>query len=142
MGQPEFQNQMKRIVLFLSLIPALALGDVSKDYVNFVRQVQADSGVEWDVSVAPTGQMLSTEGVGPEGSHFQLWSIHALTASDFLLDEEFVSAYSPEGRVKIVTGDPYDVIPRTRCDQPFRVTISSCSVPIPTALKAWRLSLC
>ena len=114
---------MKAILGILALCPTLMLADVASNYVNFVRQIQADSGVEWDVSVAPSGEMLSPEGVGPAGSHYQLWSIHALTASDFLLDEEFVSAYTPEARIEIETGDPYEMIPRTRCDQPFRVNI-------------------
>ena len=49
------------------------------DYVNFVRQIQSDSGVEWDVSVAPSGEMLSPEGVSPSGSLYRLWSVHSIS---------------------------------------------------------------
>lgn len=118
-----YTKAMKTLFALISLVPVLAVADVADNYVNFVRQIQADSGVEWDVSVGAQGEMLSTEGVGPEGSHFQLWSIHALAAEDYLLDEGFVSAYSPSARITIETADPYDVVPRTRCDQPFRVTV-------------------
>lgn len=106
-------------LLLVTAIPALA---VPEDYVNFVRQVQEDSGVEWDVSVAPRGEMLSPEGVGSLGSLYELWSVHSGTGHDYLLDEEFVSAFTPEAVIMIETLDPYDVVPRTRVDQPFTVT--------------------
>jgi hypothetical protein len=113
---------MKNSLLVLILTYAVAAADPS-DYVNFVRQIQEDSGVEWDVSVAPSGSMLSPEGVGPSGSLFQLWSVHSISANEYHLDEEFVSAYTPSATITIQTGDPYQVIPRTRVDQPFSVRI-------------------
>lgn len=113
---------MKTSLIISALSASLAAADPS-DYVNFVRQIQADSPVEWDVSVAPTGSMLSPEGVGPEGSLFQLWSIHGISASEYHLDEEFVSAYTPSAGITIETGDPYELVPRTRVDQPFTVRV-------------------
>jgi len=107
----------------LTILLAGGLGAAPEDYVNFVRQIQQDSGVEWDVTVASSGQMLSPEGVGPAGSLFQLWSIHGPTAFEYHLDEEFVSAYTPSASIVIETGDPYPHVPRTRVDQPFNVTI-------------------
>ena len=47
------------------------------EYVNFIRQVQQDSGVEWDMSVDQNGEEISPEGVSVDGSFFQLWSIHS-----------------------------------------------------------------
>ncbi len=113
---------MKHFVPFIMLL-AGGLRAAPEDYVNFVRQIQQDSGVEWDVTVAPRGEMLSPEGVGPAGSLFQLWSIHGPTAFEYHLDEEFVSAYSPSAKIVIETGDPYPHIARTRVDQPFEVRI-------------------
>lgn len=114
---------MKTIVCVSALAVATACADPD-DYVNFVRQIQEDSGIEWDVSVAPSGSMLSPEGVGPHGSLFQLWSIHSLTASEYRLDEEFVSAYTADAAIAIITGDPYEHIARTRVDKAFTVEVS------------------
>lgn len=107
---------------YLALATAMVAAPAD-DYVNWIRQIQADSGVEWDVTVAPSGESLSEEGVGPEGSFFQLWSIHNLTATEYLLDEQYVSSYMPNARVVILTGDPYTSVKRTRVDQPYSVTI-------------------
>ena len=112
-----------RAILCLSTLALSAAVAAPEEYVNFVRQVQSDSGVEWDVTVTPRGQMLSPEGVGPKGSLYRLWSLHSLTASEYLLDEEFVSSYSPVATIEILTADPYETIPRTRVDQPFVVNI-------------------
>lgn len=95
----------------------------SDDYVNWVRQTQVDTGVEWDVTVSPSGQSLSPEGVGVDGSFFQLWSIHNVTATEYMLDEQYVSSYLPTAKISIQTGDPYASVRRTRVDQPFQITI-------------------
>jgi len=110
-------------VLFFSLAAGL-VANPAADYVNFIRQTQADSGVEWDVTVASSGASLSPEGVGDPGSFFQLWSIHSPTAKTYLLDEQYVSSYLPSARLTINTMDPYTSVPRTRVDQPFSVTIT------------------
>lgn len=110
-------------ILLLALTPSI-LASPADDYVNFIRQTQADSGVEWDVSVASSGASLSPEGVGDPGSFFQLWSIYSPTAKTYLLDEQYVSSYLPTAKIEIQTGDPYSSVPRTRVDQPFSVTIT------------------
>ncbi len=94
------------------------------DYVNFIRQIQQDSGVEWDVSVSPDGNQLSPEGVSNDGSFFQLWSIHNSSADEYLLDEQFVTSYTPNAEITIETGDPYEPVARTRVDQPFTVNVA------------------
>lgn len=98
-------------------------GDPSaEDYVNFVRQIQQDeSGVEWDVWVDPNGSQLSPEGVSEDGSFFQLWSVHNTSANEFLLDEQFVTSYTPNGAITVITEDPYSTVPRTRVDRPYSV---------------------
>ena len=73
------------------------------------------------MAVDPDGQETSPEGVSEEGSFFQLWSVHNESAYEYLLDEQFVTSYTPNGSVTIQTGDPYGPVPRTRVDQPFTV---------------------
>lgn len=116
---------MKAIAILASIsLPSLALASPADDYVNWIRQIQADSEVEWDVTVAPSGQSLSQEGVGPEGSFFQLWSIHNDTVTEYLLDEQYVSSYLPTAEITILTGDPYTSVKRTRVDQSYSVTVT------------------
>ena len=59
---------MKTLSCLLLAFSATVLADPADDYVNFIRQTQADTGVEWDVSVAASGASLSPEGVGDEGA--------------------------------------------------------------------------
>ena len=106
----------------LGLTTSVALAN--PDYVNTVRQIQQDTGVEWDVTVAPVGSLLSPEGVGVLGSNFELWTLHTVTGQASFLDSEFVSAYTPEAEIEIITGDPYTHVPRTRVDKPFTVNVS------------------
>lgn len=40
-----------------------------------------------------------------------------------LFDSKVVDAYMPASAIRIMTNDPYEVTPRTRVDQPFRVEI-------------------
>lgn len=101
-------------------------GDPSADdYVNFVRQIQQDqAGVEWDVWVEPNGSQLSPAGVSGAGSFFQLWSMHNTSATEYLLGEQFVTSYTPNGAITVVTEDPYSIVPRTRVDRPYTVTFN------------------
>jgi hypothetical protein len=115
---------MKTLSCLLLAFSATVLADPADDYVNFIRQTQADTGVEWDVSVASSGESLSPEGVGKEGSFFQLWAIHSPTANQYMLDEQYVSSYLPTAKIVIITGDPYTSVARTRVDQPFSVRIT------------------
>ncbi len=114
---------MKTARILLLLLPGTAFADPADHYENFIRQIQVDSGLEWDVTVGPEGQCLSEEGVGPDGSNFELWSVHIDTANDYLLDEQYVSSFLPNAQIAITSADPYSLIPRTRVDQPFTVSI-------------------
>ena len=117
---------MKSILLCASVsLPGLLLADTSADYVNFIRQIQQDTGVEWDMSVSAHGDgIVSPTGVSEVGSFFELWSIHSSNLTEYLLDEQYVTSYTPNATVEILTGDPYEAVPRTRCDQPFQVRIT------------------
>lgn len=57
-------------------------------------------------------------------SVFELWSVNAETGEEHLLDVKTVSSYHPEAEISISSADPYELIPRTRADQPFTVTYS------------------
>ena len=107
----------------LMVTPQALLADPS-DYVNFIRQVQQDTGVEWDVSVSPDGTQVSPTGVSANGAFFELWSIHNDTVTEYLLDEQYVTAYTPNATIDLVSLDPYGPVRRTRVDQPFQVQIS------------------
>lgn len=112
---------MKKVIsISLGLVSSVALAN--PNYVNTVRQVQEDTGIEWDVTVAPFGEMLSPEGVGTLGSNYELWTLNAQTGEPTFLDEEFVSSFTPKGEIEIITGDPFEAHKRTRVDKPFSVT--------------------
>ncbi len=101
------------------------MADPADDYINFIWQIQADAPtVRRQLDVESQGHALSLEGVGPAGSNFELWSVHSPTANDFLLDEQYVSAFLPNATLALSSADPYDLIPRTRVDQPFRLTVT------------------
>lgn len=113
---------MKLLNLFLVLLSVRAAADTST-YVNFIRQNQQSTGVVWDMSVAATGAASSALALESAGSLFQLWTIEQTSAKSYLLDQKTVGAYLPVADVKITTLDPYTLVPRTRVDQPFTVTI-------------------
>lgn len=91
------------------------------DYVNFIRQIQPHSGLEWDIGIPGEGSQISPTGVSEEGDLFELWSVHSSSATQYLLDEQYVTAYTPNATIEIITADPYTSVRRTRCDQPFQV---------------------
>ncbi|MBN8460461.1 MAG: hypothetical protein J0M04_21740 [Verrucomicrobia bacterium] len=96
-------------------------------FVNFIRQVQVPSGVQWDMSVAAAssnGGSMSPLPVDSSGSRFELWTVKSSPLTSYLLDSQFVGAYIPAAEVSIKTEDPYAVMPRTRADRPFTVTVA------------------
>lgn len=100
---------------------SVAPGDT---YTNFVRQVQSVSGVEWQVPVERLGEQLSPLSIDPGGARFELWTVLADPLKSYLLDHKYVGTYVPRANVRIYSEDPYEVIPRTRCDRPFNVEIA------------------
>lgn len=114
---------MKTTLAILALGCASLLG-AGEGYVNFIRQNQQGTNVIWDMPVVPVGKSPSALSVETGGALFQLWTIEQAKAKDFLLDQKLVGAYLPKADVKVVTLDPYSLIPRTRVDQPFTVNIN------------------
>jgi hypothetical protein len=111
--------------LFLGLLGLVAgsraLG-AGEGYVNFIRQVQQDTGVVWNMPVAAEGESASPGILDGTGSLFQLWTVEQSTAKDHLLDQALVGAYLPSATITITSQDPHGKVPRTRADQPFTVT--------------------
>jgi hypothetical protein len=96
----------------------------AQEFTNFVRQIQVNSGAEWEVSVAQNGEQLSPLAINPGGARFELWTIKSATLDDYLLDQKYVGAYVPQANLVIQSEDPYVTRPRTRADRPFDVVLT------------------
>lgn len=101
-----------------------ALANAGGTYTNFIRQVQIPSGVQWDASVAASGEATSSLPIDVGGARFELWTVLSSPLTSYLLDTRYVSAYAPTAEVTIRSEDPYPEIPRTRADRPFLVDIA------------------
>lgn len=113
--------------LTASLILAATCAQAQEGYVNFIRQVQVPSGVQWDMSVATASSgdgTLAPLPVDTSGARFELWTVKSSPLASYLLGTQFVGAYVPEAEVAIQSEDPYAVVPRTRADRPFTVTVT------------------
>lgn len=114
-------------------LPQLLLGAIllvagslaqSQDFTYFIRQIQMPDNLAYDVSVTQEGSRFSEFAVNPEGARFELWTVKSDPLTSYLLDTTYVNSYIPVAEVKVVTEDPYEVIPRTRADRPFTVNIT------------------
>jgi hypothetical protein len=99
-------------------------GQGASPYTNFIRQVQLPTGVQWDASVAASGERTSSLPVDVGGARFELWTVKSTPLTSYLLDTRFVNAYVPSATVTIRSEDPYALIPRTRADRPFFVDVT------------------
>jgi hypothetical protein len=95
-----------------------------QDYTYFIRQIQLPDQGEWDMTVAQEGNGLSALAINPNGARFELWTVKADPLTSYLLDTTYVNSYIPVAEVSIESEDPYEVMPRTRADRPFRVIVS------------------
>jgi len=100
-----------------------ATAQSSSGFTSFIRQVQMDSGLVRDVSVAETGQQLSDLAMDTTGARFELWTVKSSPLTSYLLDTKYVGSYVPGAEVNVFSEDPYDEIPRTRADRPFYFNI-------------------
>ncbi len=114
------------LIYFLAVF-SLAFGSApasaDDNYTFFVRQVQMPDELEWDMDVTQQGTDQSALPINPNGARFELWTVKSTPLTSYLLDTTYVNSYIPVSTVSITSGDPYEVIPRTRADQPFTVTI-------------------
>jgi hypothetical protein len=118
---------MKSLLLLqlTGLLGLLTPNASAQSYTNFIRQVQADTGVQWDATVSFQGTQASQLEVPLAGSRFELWTLLSSPLTSYLLDTKFVGAYVPSATVAIRTEDPYALVPRTRADRPFSVVITT-----------------
>ncbi|MDP4638569.1 MAG: hypothetical protein NWS30_01720, partial [Verrucomicrobiales bacterium] len=87
------------LLLFCACVPVREAS--SNDYVFFIRQIQMPDNLEWDVSVAQTGQVQSPLEINPNGARFELWSIQNAPLRSYLLDSTYVNSYIPVSTVRI-----------------------------------------
>lgn len=103
-------------------------GAQSTTYFHYLRQIQLPTGVERTVPVLSLeGQRASELAIDPGGARFELWTFvndELVASSSYMLDQKYVSTYTPVAEVRLATEDPYAVVPRTRADRPFNVTVT------------------
>lgn len=93
-------------------------------YVNFIRQVQFPSGVQWDATIAASGEQLSNLAIDPGGARFELWTVQSTPLASYILDSRYVGTYIPMAEVTLRSEDGSSTIPRTRADRPFYVDVT------------------
>lgn len=108
----------------LALVEATASFGQAPAYTFFVRQVQMPTEAGWDITVSQQGSQLSPLAINPFGARFELWAVKSSPLTSFLLDTTYVNSYVPVASVQIQTEDPYTVIPRTRADRPYFVSVT------------------
>lgn len=118
--------------------------EASEGFVNQIVQHQVTSGVDWFVTVEPSGQdQLAPYPIEDGGARFELWSTRQSPRQEYLLDHQYVGTYVPQAQVTITSQDPYVTVPRTRADQPFTVTVTvsgmSLNPEAPTAARTVNL---
>lgn len=94
------------------------------DFTFFVRQIQMPDEAAWDVSVGQQGSQQSPLAINPNGARFELWTVRSNPLTSYLLDTTYVNSYVPVAQLSITSEDPYSVIPRTRADRPFNISIT------------------
>ena len=112
-----------KYTLIAFLLSAPGLFASTDQFINYVRQTEYETFVQWDVPVGDSGRMSSPQALGSLGSLYELVSVDKGTGEELPLDREFISEYSPTVTMSFETGDPYRAIPRTRVDQPVTMRI-------------------
>ena len=103
---------MKALFLQLTSLLGLVLAPAAsaQSFTNFIRQVQGDSGVQWDATVAYQGTQASQLEVPLAGSRFELWTLLSTPLTSYLLDTKLVGAYVPSASVAVKVTTPALVI--------------------------------
>lgn len=107
-----------------ALLASAVASAQSPTYSNFIRQTQYPSGVQWDATVAASGSQLSALAIDPGGAKFDLWTVLSTPLTNYLLSSVYVGTYIPVASVTVASEDTTGVIPRTRADKPFTVTVT------------------
>ena len=98
-------------------------------YVNYIRQFQMPSQVQWDASsnVPAGGEQLSALEINPGGARFDLFTLQSSSVSgltEYLLATNYVGAYIPIATLAIRSEDSSASTPRTRADRPFYMDVT------------------
>ncbi|MFN6045178.1 MAG: hypothetical protein ACK49I_06865 [Verrucomicrobiota bacterium] len=107
-----------------ALMSLFATAQNGTTYVNFIRQVQFPSGVQWDATIAASGEQLSNLAIDPGGARFELWTVQSAPLASYILDSRYVGTYIPMAEVTLRSEDGSSTIPRTRADRPFYVDVT------------------
>lgn len=132
---------MKNTFVTFSILSSLLVADAgAQAFTNFIRQIQINSGTEWQVNVAQTGEQLSPLAIDPGGARFELWTVRNSSFTDYLLDHKYVGTYVPQATIVIESEDPYVTLSRTRADRPFTVVMTLVGMSTdPSAPQAARM---
>jgi hypothetical protein len=103
----------------------------ASNYVNFVRQVQFPSGLEYQMTVIPADSKPSQLAIDPGGARFELTTTDIVSGVETPLASTYVGTYTPVAQIEIFSEDLSAAIPRTRADRPFlvRVTVPRLRAP-------------
>ena len=98
-------------------------------YVNYIRQFQMPSQVQWDASsnVPPGGEQLSALEINPGGARFDLYTMQSSSVTgltEYMLATNYVGAYIPIATLVIRSEDSSASTPRTRADRPFFMDVT------------------
>ena len=116
---------MKRsLALSISLLLAAGTPAGAQNFVNFLRQTQLDTYVQWDVAIDPSGTMTSPAPSGEVGSLYELWAVNEETGAEITIARKYFSEDMPKISLEIQTTDPYAKLARTRVDQPFQIRMA------------------
>ncbi|RYD47778.1 MAG: hypothetical protein EOP85_04830, partial [Verrucomicrobiaceae bacterium] len=103
------------LILSLLTLPRLVAQD-DPVYTNFIVQIQqSGSGVPSYMSNIPASgeDVEAPQGVNPEGSRFELWTVSDSPFKSYLLQSTYVNTYQLEAQVVIDTEDPWGKEPNT-----------------------------
>ena len=123
---------MKKLLYCIAaaaLSSGLGFGVETITFTNYLRQFQMPEGTTWDASstIVSNGSKLSDLAINPGGARFDLWTIKSSSVSglsSYLLDSSYVGTYVPVATVAVSSQDTTGVVPRTRADRPFTVTVT------------------
>lgn len=109
-------------------------GENPANYTHFLRQIQHPWGVNYDVTVAQSGQTLSPLPFDPGTSRFELWTVRNSPLTAYLICSTICSNELPRAEVTIHTEDPYPYLSRTRADRPFYINLDIRGLAIASEL--------
>ena len=103
----------------------------ASNYVNFIRQVQFPSGLQYQVTVPPADSQPSQLAIDPGGARFELWTTDIVSEVEIPLANTYVGTYTPVAEIQVFSEDQSAAIPRTRADRSFGVVVTVPRLLVP-----------